>query len=344
LLTISITGALMLLGEIAADLAKGVWQGVAGLLRGETPEVDVKVDIEPSKGEPDTAPNSPPGEKVVTERTTPDGHTIKVLEDGRAVICSTCEELRFRYEDELKADSKLQQALDDANRTVDPRIKADKLEKLKSALDAKRIEMRSAEPPQAKVQALDGVMERSQQALGRLRELLRDKSPDLIKANGALKSEAEAGLRELTSELDEAEASAQAIKDDPELRGLADDYRQTVEDIGAKANAFSDRLNDFVSDTEPAEQTPAPRKSGYQSAPRELPAYPDARVARPKTPVQGGGGLRRRWVDSQGNIYEWDSQHGAVERYNPRGRHLGEFDPDTGAQTKPADPTRTVEP
>jgi hypothetical protein len=344
LLTISITGALMLLGEIAADLAKGVWEGVAGLVRGDAPKVDVKVDVEPGKGEPDTAPNSPPEKNVVAERTTPDGHTIKVLEDGRAVICTTCEELRFRYEDELKADSKLQQALDDANRTVDPRVKADKLAKLKAALDGKRIEMRSVETPEAKVQALDSVLEHTHQALGRLRELLRDNSADLIKANGALKSDVEAGLRELTNELDEAEASADAIKDDPELRGLADDYRQKVEDIGAKANDLSDRVNDSVTDTEPTEQTPAPRKSGYQPAPRELPAYPDARGARPKTPVQGGGGLRRRWVDSQGNIYEWDSQHGAVERYNPRGRHLGEFDPDTGAQTKPADPTRTVEP
>jgi hypothetical protein len=344
LLTVSITGAMMLLGEIAADLAKAVWEGAAGLLRGEPPEVDVKVDVEPGKGDPDTAASSPPEDKVVAEQATPDGHSIKVLEDGRAVICSTCEELRFRYEDELKADSKLQQALDDANRTVDPRAKADKLARLKSALDARRVEMRGTETPEAKVEALDSGLERTHQALGRLREILRDNSADLLKVNGAVKSDVEAGLRELTSELDEAEASAQAIKDDPELRGLADEYRQMVEDIGAKANDLTGRVNDSVTNTESTDAAPAPRKSGYQSAPRDLPAYPDARAVRPKTSVQGGGGLRRRWVDSQGNIYEWDSQHGAVERYNSRGRHLGEFDPDTGAQTKPADPTRSVEP
>jgi len=43
--------------------------------------------------------------------------------------------------------------------------------------------------------------------------------------------------------------------------------------------------------------------------------------------------MRKRWKDSEGNIYEWDSQHGAVEKYNSRGVHLGEFDPNTGAQT-----------
>jgi len=81
---------------------------------------------------------------------------------------------------------------------------------------------------------------------------------------------------------------------------------------------------------------------GYIPAPRSLPAFPTARRARPKTPF--GGGLRARWVDGNGNIYEWDSQHGKVEKYDRRGRHLGEFDPVTGQQTKPADPTRRVQP
>lgn len=66
--------------------------------------------------------------------------------------------------------------------------------------------------------------------------------------------------------------------------------------------------------------------------------------AKPKTPVQGGGGLRNRWKDKEGNIYEWDSQHGTLEKYNKRGGHLGEFDPRTGDQLKPPDPTRTIEP
>lgn len=53
---------------------------------------------------------------------------------------------------------------------------------------------------------------------------------------------------------------------------------------------------------------------------------------------------RARWIDDEGNIYEWDSQHGRVEKYNKRGKHLGEFDPNTGEQTKPAKPGRTTEP
>ncbi|MDP9785617.1 colicin E3/pyocin S6 family cytotoxin [Pseudomonas fluorescens] len=81
----------------------------------------------------------------------------------------------------------------------------------------------------------------------------------------------------------------------------------------------------------------------YHPKPDLLPAFPDAKWAPPKTRMKGGG-LRPRWKDNEKLIYEWDFQHGAVEKYNKRGKHLGEFDPITGAQTKPANPTRWIEP
>lgn len=93
-------------------------------------------------------------------------------------------------------------------------------------------------------------------------------------------------------------------------------------------------------------ETP-PRKGpggrGYTPAPRELPAFPDARRVRPKT-KRSGGAYRTRWKDPQGHIYEWDSQHGSLEKYDANGKHLGEYDADTGDPLKPADPTRSVEP
>ncbi|MEH6353109.1 S-type pyocin domain-containing protein [Pseudomonas sp. 3JA] len=81
----------------------------------------------------------------------------------------------------------------------------------------------------------------------------------------------------------------------------------------------------------------------YHPKPDSLPAFPSAKWAPPKTRMKGGG-LRPRWKDNDKIIYEWDLQHGAVEKYNKRGKHLGEFDHITGAQTKPADPTRWIEP
>lgn len=81
----------------------------------------------------------------------------------------------------------------------------------------------------------------------------------------------------------------------------------------------------------------------YYPAPTALPAFPDIKPAPMRTSVRGGGKKRRRWKDPSGRIYEWDSQHGKVELYTKQGKHLGEYNPETGEQTKPADPARRVE-
>ncbi|MGR2681655.1 hemagglutinin repeat-containing protein [Chromobacterium haemolyticum] len=76
----------------------------------------------------------------------------------------------------------------------------------------------------------------------------------------------------------------------------------------------------------------------------DITGFDDLKRERPKTPVQGGGGgLRPRWKDKMGNIYEWDSYHGELEKYNKNGRHLGAFDYKTGKQVKPPEPGRKVE-
>ncbi|KAA0945127.1 toxin [Pseudomonas sp. ANT_H14] len=80
----------------------------------------------------------------------------------------------------------------------------------------------------------------------------------------------------------------------------------------------------------------------YHPAPKGLMAFPDAARDKSKNSVQGGGKKRTRWKDSKGRIYEWDSQHGAVEMYDKQGKHLGEYNPETGEQTKPAKPGRTT--
>ncbi|WP_447652180.1 colicin E3/pyocin S6 family cytotoxin [Pseudomonas abietaniphila] len=82
----------------------------------------------------------------------------------------------------------------------------------------------------------------------------------------------------------------------------------------------------------------------YHSKPVSLSAFPKANQVRGKTRVHGGGYIRPRWVDHKGYIYKWDLRHGTVEKYNKRGIHLGEFDHNTGARTKEADPSRRIEP
>jgi len=75
-----------------------------------------------------------------------------------------------------------------------------------------------------------------------------------------------------------------------------------------------------------------------------LPGFPAAELTKPKTPRSDGTGLRKRWKDRSGRIYEWDYQHGTVEIYNRRGQHIGEFDPYTAEQLKGPNPYYQVEP
>ncbi len=49
-------------------------------------------------------------------------------------------------------------------------------------------------------------------------------------------------------------------------------------------------------------------------------------------------------MEPDGTFYEWDYYHGRVEKYDQDGNHVGEFDPNTGAQTKPANPNYKVAP
>jgi len=75
-----------------------------------------------------------------------------------------------------------------------------------------------------------------------------------------------------------------------------------------------------------------------QPAPKDLENWPDAKRS-------GARNGRNQWKDPQtGEIFEWDGKTGEVERYNPRGKHLGGFDPETGRQISPPDPGRNFKP
>jgi hypothetical protein len=52
---------------------------------------------------------------------------------------------------------------------------------------------------------------------------------------------------------------------------------------------------------------------------------------------------RRRWSGTKGQIYEEDTQHGELEKYNSRGKHKGSVDPGTGEIIKAPVKGRTIE-
>jgi hypothetical protein len=106
---------------------------------------------------------------------------------------------------------------------------------------------------------------------------------------------------------------------------------------------YPDDIRDLSQDTSVA----GPIKAGTVYHPQPiwksdgLPGILGTVKGLPRQPVSGGSKLRTRWIDKDGNIYDWDSQHGKVEKFDPSGKtHLGEYDPVTGEKTKPADPSR----
>ncbi|WP_418254616.1 hemagglutinin repeat-containing protein [Gallibacterium anatis] len=123
--------------------------------------------------------------------------------------------------------------------------------------------------------------------------------------------------------------------------GLVDSFIESQQAQGIKISpkiaSFAKKVKNPNIQNKDWKYIPAPKQE-------EITGFKDLAKIKYKTPVQGGGRLRERWKDKEGNIYEWDSRHGTMEKYNKRGKHLGEFDFKTGEQLKNADPTRRIEP
>jgi hypothetical protein len=68
--------------------------------------------------------------------------------------------------------------------------------------------------------------------------------------------------------------------------------------FAALAQKIIDEQNEAkLKNEQNANEANDPLVSNYIPAPRYLPGIPDANHAQPKTPVQGGGNLRKRWKD-----------------------------------------------
>lgn len=101
-----------------------------------------------------------------------------------------------------------------------------------------------------------------------------------------------------------------------------------------------------------SEEKKKPRKGvkdyghDYHPAPKtdDIKGLGELKKGEPRTPKQGGGGMRARWFGDKGRkVYEWDSQHGELEGYRASdGEHLGAFEPKTGKQVKGPDPKRNI--
>jgi hypothetical protein len=278
-LTIAITLAMLLLGEIAAKLAKSIWDGVAGVFRGEkAPEVRVEVDAEPgrpadtpeAKGE---APEVIDGERVVAQERAPDGHDVKITEDGRCLICTTCEEIEVRYKEDLKGETdevkSIREDLDTAKQMPNGDEKAQAIEKIKERLDKVRGETRSSETLGVKADALDrekidsrGAIENAKDALNQDEVKKLGSSPELkarIDPWRGRVPELEREWRATREEVDKSIADARdpAVADDPASAELSrqdiDRLRDKLEDIRAEAERIRREIENLVKENAPPE-------------------------------------------------------------------------------------------
>jgi hypothetical protein len=346
-LTIAITLAMLLLGEIAAKLAKSIWEGVVGLFKGEkAPEVkvEIKVEGEGAGGKGADVPEGktggevpegkagedvlPPGaaEKgVAAERTTPDGQKIKVLEDGRIYICTTCEELRFKFDEEIKASEDFQKKLTEAEGTADPQAKADKVEALhKELADARKTKMGGEDLP-TKLTMLDEIVAKAEQALGKLKQKVKENARALSEEHGQVKGEVEAEIRQLEKDLQAAEADIETAKElgDP---GEIDVLREKLDDVRAKSEAAEQKIEDTINPTF-AVEPPRP----HLKYPKNM--LPDGgdhpyRSGNPAEEVVTVGGAKPGYKDADGNIWQVDPTKARAGKFfewdvqTPDGGHI----------------------
>ena len=127
----------------------------------------------------------------------------------------------------------------------------------------------------------------------------------------------------------EKSAADAALSSAMESRKKKEDKKRSAENkLNEEKNKPRKGVKDYGHDYHPAPKT------------EEIKGLGELKKAPKKTPKQGGGGRRDRWIGDKGRkIYEWDSQHGELEGYRASdGEHIGAFDPKTGKQIKGPDP------
>jgi hypothetical protein len=337
---------LWLLSEFVAAIVRTVKAGRAGGAGVKPPAEEIKPVTEgkpaaepkpPSKevkppqteevkppAEPEPRPQAGLEEGVAAERTTADGHKIKVLEDGRIIICTTCEELRFKYGEEIKGSEDFQKKLADAEGTAEAQAKADKVEALQKELSEARKQKMAGEDLATKLSKLEEVTKQAKEALGKLKETMGQNARTLQETNGALKGEVEAGIRELEPSLKEAEGNATTAKElnDP---ASIDEVREALDDVRAKAQELEERINNEVN---PPEGAVVPRP--HLKYPKNmLPNSGDHPYVSPgPEEVVQAPGEKPGYLDSEGNVWQVDRTKARTGRFfewdvqTPDGGHI----------------------
>jgi len=335
-LTLVITDVMMAVGELAADLAKAIIDGVKGIFRGEAPEAP-KVEIpkeEPKPGEPAPA-------DIAAKEPTSDGHEVEVTKDGRCLVCSTCEEVGIKYKQELDADPKLAKELEEARGIADPDAKAKEVARIQEELAKVREKARQSETPEQKSQALADVRTKAKGLIEKIRQALADSANrKIFEADPKSKVEIEAKLRDLDRQYADAVKGSEGVEDDPGLQDLA---RDEFDDIRTQAEMVNRELNDKLAPPSGFDVKAFEAKIAKMSPAERVAAVSEEAAAR----AAEKGLVRDRRISAMngrdvyvdpntGDLYSVDTQHGAFEKCDSRGIHEGEVDFGFN-DTKPAD-------
>ena len=337
LVALAMAGAIALI-ELIVNFIVGLARGIYGFIKGRvfgveptplegggarTGEGEPKSgkegrDAPESKADDETLPDSESKKGVAAERTTADGHKIKIMDDGRIFICTTCEELRFKYDSEIKADKELQEGMIDAENTADPQAKADKVESLQKKLADARQKTLEAEPPEVKGQKLADMRARARKTIGEIKARLKVREViDTLLESPEVKAEIEADLRKLDFEMGRAEEGAKGVEGDPQLEDAARDEFDTVR---AQGEALKAKIE---SELNPPEGSSVPRpelkypKSMLPSGGDHPYVSPD-----PSGEVVQATGEKSGYLDKDGNIWQ-------VDRTKARAKKFFEWDVQT---------------
>jgi hypothetical protein len=317
IIALAAAGLLIALTEIGAAIGRA-FRGIAEAFRGEKPIAGGEGPVEgggtpPEEGgnkaskpapEADAVPDSetPVGEKgVAAEATTADGHKIKVLDNGRVFICTTCEEMTFKFDSEIKAledikendpqaaFKKQQKALfEKANATTDPAEKAKLEAQAEDGFRKMREAARTGESVDVKVQAVNDIQDEAESAIAAAEKTL-DGFPgqQLTEKNPQLKTQLQGDLAVLKKQFQEARANAETAKElkDP---AFLDESREHLDDIRAKADQLDDQAKKGTAEKDPTEPT-GPLTDAQV---REMFADPKRTTHMPASEYSGGKHVR----------------------------------------------------
>ncbi len=316
LIAFAMTAAIMLLMLVLhflANVAKGIYNFIKGKVFGVEPlPVEGRGSGQgEAKAAEDTLLDAQSKKGVAAERTTADGHKIKIMEDGRIFICTTCEELRFKYRSEIAGDEQLRTKLGEAERIVDPEAKADRVSALQKELADARENKLAAEPPEVKGKLLAEMRATVRKIIGEIKEQLRQREViDTLRENPEVKAEIDADVRQLDAEMSRVEKGAKGVEGDPALEDAA---REEFDTVRAQGEAVKEKINREIN---PPEGATVPRP-GLKYPKNMLPTggeYPYVSPD-PSGEVVQATGEKSGYLDKDGNVWQVDRTKARTQRF-----------------------------